>query len=77
MRKMDFSELNETIFEKKSEVERTILRTKSSDRLFRTRPRDEGEAKILDELCIQRWKKAEEEGKIKYISKRMWDYELD
>lgn len=49
MRKMDLSELNNQINEKKSEVERTILRTKSPDRLLRTRFRDKEEAKILDE----------------------------
>ncbi|MEH7178576.1 hypothetical protein [Neobacillus vireti] len=77
MRKVDFSELNKQIFEKKSEVERTILRTKSSERLLRTRPRDKDEAKILDELCIKRWKKAEEEGKVKYLNERVWYYEFD
>jgi hypothetical protein len=77
MRKMDFSELNKQIFEKKSEVERNILRTKTPDRLLRKRPRDKEEAKILDQLCIRRWKKAEEEGKIKYLSKRVWYYDFD
>lgn len=77
MRKMDFSELNKQIFEKKSDVERTILRSKSPNRILRTRPRDKDEAKILDELCIRRWKKAEESGKIKYLSKRAWYYEFD
>ncbi|WP_428911842.1 hypothetical protein [Niallia sp. Krafla_26] len=77
MRKMDFSELNKKISDKKSDVERTILRTKSPDRLLRKRSRDQQEAKILDELCIRRWKKAEEEGKIKYISDRVWYYEFD
>lgn len=77
MRRMDFSDLNKQIFEKKSEVDRTILRTKSPDRLVRTGARDENEARVLDELCIKRWKKAEEEGKIKYLSKRVWYYELD
>ncbi len=77
MRKMDFSELNKQIFEKKSDVERTILRSKSPNRILRTRPQDKDEAKILDELCIRRWKKAEEAGKIKYLSKRVWYYEFD
>jgi hypothetical protein len=77
MRKMDFSDLNKQIFEKKSEVERAILRTKTPERLLRTRPRDNEEAKILDKLCIKRWKKAELEGKIKYLDKRVWYYEFD
>ena len=77
MRKMDFSELNKQIDEKKSEVERTILRTKFPERFLRTRSRDHDEAKILDELCMKRWKKAEVDGKIQYISERVWYYEFD
>ncbi|PLR78709.1 hypothetical protein CVD25_13710 [Bacillus canaveralius] len=77
MKQMDFSDLNRSIDEKKSDVERNLLRTTSSERKIRTRPRDEEEAKILDKLCIQRWKKAESEGKIKYISDRVWYYEFD
>ncbi|MEW9050091.1 MAG: hypothetical protein AB2392_02970 [Neobacillus sp.] len=77
MRKMEFSELNKQIYEKKSEVERSMLRNKPLERMVRTRTRDNDEAKILDELCIKRWKKAEEEGKIKYLSKRVWYYEFD
>lgn len=77
MRKMDFSELNKQIHQKKSEVERAILRTKSPEKLVRTRSRDIDEAKILDELCIKRWKKAEKEGKVKYIGDRVWYYEFD
>ncbi len=77
MKKMNFSDLNREIFEKKNEVEKTILRTKSDERLLRRRPRDENEAKILDELSIKRWKKAEREGKIKYIDDRVWYYDFD
>jgi hypothetical protein len=77
MKEMDFSELNEWIFEKKKEVERTILRTKSPERNIRTRPRDKTEADILDELCMKRWKKAEADGKVKYLSERVWYYEFD
>jgi hypothetical protein len=77
MKKMDFSELSEWILEKKSDVERDILRTKGEERNIRTRVRDENEVKILDDLCRKRWKKAEMEGKVKYLSKRVWYYEFD
>lgn len=76
MRRIDYSKLNDQIDKKKSDVERTILRTKSPDRLVRTRPRDKDEVKVLDELCIRRWKKAEEEGKVKYINEQVWYYEF-
>jgi hypothetical protein len=77
MKEMDFSELSEWILEKKSDVERDILQTKGKERNIRTRARDENEAKILDDLCRKRWKKAEMEGKVKYLSKRVWYYEFD
>lgn len=77
MKKIDFSDLNNWIDRKKSETARAILKSKSEKRSIRTRPRHSDEIKILDELCIKRWKKAEEEGKIKYLSERVWYYELD
>jgi len=77
MRKINFSELNKEIFDKKNEVDRTILRTKSNERLMRKRARNEEEAKILDDLCIKRWKKAEMEGKVKYLEERVWYYDFD
>ncbi|MBB5322960.1 hypothetical protein HNQ34_000037 [Anoxybacillus tepidamans] len=77
MKKVDFSELNQWIFEKKSHVDRTILRTKAPERKIRTRPRTADEIKILDDLCMKRWKKAEEEGKVKYLKERVWYYEFD
>ncbi|OAT74280.1 hypothetical protein [Parageobacillus thermoglucosidasius] len=77
MKEMDFSELSEWILEKKSDVERDILQTKGKERNIRTRARDENETEILDDLCRKRWKKAEAEGKVKYLSKRVWYYEFD
>jgi hypothetical protein len=77
MKKVNFSELNRRIVEKKSAVDRDILRTKGKERLIRTRQRDQEENKVLDQLCILHWKKAEEEGKVKYLKKRVWYYEFD
>lgn len=77
MKEMDFSELSEWILERKSDVERHILQTKGKERNIRTRARDKNETEILDHLCRKRWKKAEAEGKVKYLSKRVWYYEFD
>ncbi|WP_102345127.1 hypothetical protein [Bacillus sp. Marseille-P3661] len=77
MKQIDFSDLNVWIQSKKPEVERRLLQEKANHRNFRTRPRDPDEIKILDILCKKKWEKAEQEGKIKYLSDRVWYYELD
>jgi hypothetical protein len=76
MKEIDISDLNQWISNKKSDTERLILRTKEKQ-TKRTRPRDMNEVKILDAICIKHWEKAELEGKIKYISDRVWYYEFD
>lgn len=77
MKKVNFKELNQWIESQKPEVERKMIRERTNEKLIRTRKRDIDEQKILDKLCIERWKKAEQEGKIKYISERKWRYEFD
>ncbi|HHW35816.1 MAG TPA: hypothetical protein GXX18_00715 [Bacillales bacterium] len=77
MKEIDFSDLNDWIQSKKQDVERQLLQEKSEQRTFRTRPRDPDEIKILDILSKKKWEKAEQEGKIKYLSERVWYYELD
>lgn len=74
---MDLSDLTDWINEEKSNVDRAILRNKPLGRKIRTRPRDPDEIKILDQLCMKRWEKAEQEGKIRYLSDRVWYYEID
>ncbi|EMT46421.1 hypothetical protein H919_05874 [Anoxybacillus flavithermus AK1] len=76
MEKMMMSQLNEWIFSRKGSVEREILAAGRKQRV-RLRPRDKEEMRILDELCIKRWKKAEQEGKIRYLNERVWYYEFD
>jgi len=76
VRKMNMSELNDWIFSRKGSVERDILKD-GREQHVRLRPRDKEEMRILDELCIKRWKKAEQEGKIKYLNERVWYYEFD
>ncbi len=77
VKEIDFSDLNDWIQAKKPEVERRLLQEKSENRTFRTRPRDPDEIKILDMLSKKKWEKAEQEGKVKYLSEREWYYELD
>ncbi|UJL46448.1 hypothetical protein KFZ58_00220 [Virgibacillus sp. NKC19-16] len=77
MKKVNINDLNQWINKRKPEVERSIIRNRDSERLIRTRERDKDEQKIIDKLCIERWKKAEQEGKIKYLSKRKWFYDFD
>lgn len=77
MKQIHFSDLNSWIQSKKPEVERQLLQEKSDQRAFRTRPRDPDEIKILDILSKKKWERAEQEGKVKYLSERVWYYELD
>lgn len=77
MKKINIKELNQWIERQKPDVERKMIRGQKSEKLVRTRERDIDEQKILDRLCLERWKKAEREGKIKYISERKWRYEFD
>ncbi|MBY7141573.1 hypothetical protein KFZ56_00320 [Virgibacillus sp. NKC19-3] len=77
MKKVNINDLNQWIGEQKSEVERSIIRNRDSERLIRTRLRNKDEQEILDKLCIERWKKAKQEGEIKYFSKRKWFYDFD
>lgn len=77
VKQIDLSDLNNWIQNKKPKVERQLLQDKSEQRTIRTRPRDPDEIKILDILCKKKWEKAEKEGKVKYLSERVWYYELD
>ncbi|MEQ6388943.1 hypothetical protein RZN22_06405 [Bacillaceae bacterium S4-13-58] len=77
MDKINFNDLNQWIDNNQREVERQIISERTTKRRIRTRQRDPDEQKILNNLCIEKWKKAEQEGKIKYLSKRKWYYEVD
>jgi len=77
MEKIHINDLDQWINEKKSKVERHMIKSRSSEKLIRTRERDKDEQKIMDRLCMKKWKKAEQEGKIKYLSKRKWYYDVD
>ncbi|GAA0289548.1 hypothetical protein GGQ92_002440 [Gracilibacillus halotolerans] len=77
MEKLNIKDLNNFIESQKSNVERIIARDRKSARVVRMRERDIDEQKVLDILCIKRWKKAEEDGKVRYITERKWYYEFD
>lgn len=75
MREVDFTKLTKTIADRKPAVEKELLLGKNEDRLIRKRPRDPQEAKVLDRLSIEKWKRCVEEGKIKYLGEREWYYD--
>jgi hypothetical protein len=75
MRSWDFSQLENEVHTKKADVEKKILAGKLPERVLRMRPRDPGEQAVLDQIAIQKWRDAEEAGKIKYLSKTEWYYE--
>ncbi|MFA1822120.1 hypothetical protein ACDX78_18365 [Virgibacillus oceani] len=77
MKSIDMKDLDDFISKNKNEVEPKILRTKTPGKIYRTRPRDPDEIKILDRICQKRWKEAEAAGKVKYLSERVWYYEFD
>ncbi|MGM8366629.1 hypothetical protein ACLIBG_14325 [Virgibacillus sp. W0181] len=77
MERLNINQLNKWIDSQKSDVERTIIRNRKDEKIVRMRERDKDEQIILDKLCIKRWKEAEKEGKIKYITDRKWYYDFD
>ncbi|MFA9556870.1 hypothetical protein ACERII_06185 [Evansella sp. AB-rgal1] len=76
MRKMNFDELTSQIDERKKEVESRIREnSKHTPRKLRGRTRSKEESEALTKLAIASWKKAEREGKIKYLSDRVMYYD--
>jgi len=67
-------DLNSFIDSRKAEAEMKILRA-GRKRAYRRRPRDPEEIAVLNQICLLRWKKAEADGKIRYISKTKWYYD--
>jgi hypothetical protein len=75
MKEMSFDELKQIVNSKREQIDRDILRHKSDERNVRRRPREHDEIRILDQLCVDRWKQAEQSGKVKYLSEKEWYYE--
>jgi hypothetical protein len=74
LQSFSLEELSSYIESRKSSVEELMLQ-KGRTRTYRRRERDAEEKKILHQICALRWKKAEEEGKIKYLSQTQWYYD--
>ena len=74
MQSFSLEELSSYIESRKSSVEEWMLQ-KGRTRTYRRRERDAEEKKILHKICALRWKKAEREGKIKYLSPTRWYYD--
>ena len=77
VKELNLNDLEKDINAKKADVEIKILSNTPSEKAYRTKPRDEDEIQVLHKLSILRWKKAVQEGKVKYISEREWYYEAD
>lgn len=77
MDKLNFSDLKREIEKCKPSVEKRVVAERTSERRTRMRERDLDEANILDNICIDKWKRAEAQGKIKYYSDRKWYYDYD
>lgn len=73
MQSLKLEELTSFIESRKAEVEMKILQS-GRERSFRRRPRDPEEIEVLNQICLLPWKKAEAEGRIRYISKTQWRY---
>jgi hypothetical protein len=67
-------DLNTFIQSRKAVVESKILKA-GRERSYRRRSRDAEEIAILNQICLLRWKKAEAEGKVRYISRTQWYYD--
>lgn len=75
MRKIKLSDLNEIIDRRRKSVNRQISDVSNPNRKKRHRSRSKGEREALDQISIQKWKKALENGKIRKIDKRVWYYD--
>jgi len=78
MAEMFLDDLEREIALVKGEVDKDILRRRQyREKLYRRKPRDEEERKILTLIARNKWEKAEREGKIMYFSPTEWYYELE
>ncbi|WP_312470499.1 hypothetical protein [Neobacillus sp.] len=75
MRKINLDELNRVIMERRKEVNEQIALSLGSDRKRRLRPRSKGEIEALNQISIERWKKAVERGEVKKLGPRKFYYD--
>ncbi|MFB5661382.1 hypothetical protein [Alteribacillus sp. HJP-4] len=79
MKEININTINETINSRSNEVNYQLKREFSaiSSRRKNNKIRSKGEVEALDLICIQKWNRAVEEGKIKRLGERELYYEFD
>ncbi|WP_456272475.1 hypothetical protein [Bacillus sp. AK031] len=74
-RKMSLGDIESTVRKNGKRANEQIAKTKSPNRKKRNRTRSEGEAEALNQISIQKWKKAVESGKVKKLGKNKFYYD--
>lgn len=69
-------DIEQRVAAKGTVADRIVIRHRR-ERPVRRRPRDPGEQRVLDHLCLREWRRALELGKVKFLSSREWYYECD
>jgi hypothetical protein len=75
MRIKKLEDLSKVIMEKKKEVNEQIALSRGSNRRKRFRPRSKGEIDALNQISIERWKKALERGEVKKLGPHKFYYD--
>ncbi|WP_019155574.1 hypothetical protein [Robertmurraya massiliosenegalensis] len=74
MRRMKLEDLDKVIEQERKNANQ-IIASHLRRRRKRHRIRSKGEIEALNQISIYKWKKAVEDGHIKYISDRVWFYD--
>ncbi|MFD2706984.1 hypothetical protein [Salibacterium lacus] len=79
MKEMDISDLNQYIQSNKKEANYQVNKELSGikKRRLKYRKRSDDEIEALNRICIEKWKRAEREGKIKRTGKKELYYAFD
>lgn len=77
MIEINFSSLSEDILIKRPSVTSTILSKRNNKKTYTSKSRDKDEVLILNQICINKWRQAELNGKIRYDGERVMYYAFD
>ncbi len=77
MRKINLNEIDDNIISNKKQANEIIQKEFGSKRRKKSRTRSEGEKIALDEISLNRWEKAIEDGKIRRTGERRLFYDYD
>lgn len=77
MRKINLNEIDDNIISNKKQANEIIQKEFGSKRRKKSRTRSEGEKIALDEISLNRWEKAVEDGKIRRTGERRLFYDYD